>query len=207
MGVWALPACRACGAHHNTCTAVIQRTLPGPIQSASNAVSQQGATMNEARERRRKHFTVEEANAALPLVRAICEDLAELSREVIDRRERLSRLTGSRSSDARDIYREEVEEIERELEADTQRLYEYVDELRQLGVEPKNGPEGLVDFPSLMDGREVYLCWKLGEPEVLYWHELDAGFAGRQSLTADACVECGCDTELAAGENADHGHP
>jgi len=43
---------------------------------------------------------------------------------------------------------------------------------------------GLVDFPALVDGKEVYLCWKLGEPEVLFWHDMDAGFAGRQSLTA-----------------------
>ena len=58
-----------------------------------------------------------------------------------------------------------------------------VEELRALGVEPKNGPEGLVDFPAMMEGRPVYLCWKLGEPEVLHWHDLDAGFRGRQPLT------------------------
>ena len=66
------------------------------------------------------------------------------------------------------------------------RLQEFVDELRDLGVEPKNGPDGLIDFPSMMDGRLVYLCWKLGEPEVQHWHELDAGFAGRHSLMADS---------------------
>jgi hypothetical protein len=49
--------------------------------------------------------------------------------------------------------------------------------------------EGLVDFPSLMDGRIVYLCWRLGEPEVLHWHELKSGFAGRQSLTAGSLSE------------------
>ena len=45
--------------------------------------------------------------------------------------------------------------------------------------------KGLIDFPSLHDGREVYLCWRLGEPQVAYWHELDAGFAGRQKLSAE----------------------
>jgi hypothetical protein len=48
------------------------------------------------------------------------------------------------------------------------------------------GTDGLCDFYSVMDGREVFLCWRLGEPEVSYWHELDAGFAGRQPLAEHA---------------------
>lgn len=132
----------------------------------------------------RKVFTVEQANAALPLVRAITRDLAELSRDVIDRRERLSLLLKGRERDKRDLYGEELAQVQEELERDTDRLQAYVEELRELGVEPKNGPEGLIDFPAVMDGRAVYLCWKLGEPEVLHWHELEAGFRGRQSLTA-----------------------
>ncbi len=134
----------------------------------------------------RKNFTVEQANAMLPLVRAIVKDLADLSREVIDRRERLSHLLSQRNGQPTDVYREELVQIEEELEKDGQRLRDYVEELKRLGIEPKNGPEGLVDFPTLVDGREAYLCWKLGEPEVLFWHDLEAGFAGRQSLTADA---------------------
>ena len=136
----------------------------------------------------KKLFTVEEANATLPLVRAIATDLAILSREVIERRERLAALHGSRrpSNKAHDAYSEELAQIEEELTKDSERLHEYVEELRSLGVEPKNGPEGLIDFPSRMDGHIVYLCWKLGEPEVLHWHELDAGFRGRQSLYAES---------------------
>jgi hypothetical protein len=134
----------------------------------------------------RKVFTVEQANAALPLVRAIATDLAELSRDVIERRERLSLLLGGRQREKRDLYGEELAHIEEELQRDTERLQGYVEELRELGVEPKNGPEGLIDFPAVMDGRAVYLCWKLGEPEVLHWHDLEAGFRGRQPLTASA---------------------
>ncbi len=140
--------------------------------------------MRRATKSEKRFFTVEEANNALPLVRVIVDDLAQLSREVIERRERLSVLMDGREPDERGPYREELTQIEEELEKDSQRLQEYVEELRQLGVEPKNGTEGLVDFPAMIDGREVYLCWKLDEPEVLYWHEQDAGFAGRQSLTA-----------------------
>ncbi len=139
--------------------------------------------------RRRKLFTADEANAMLPLVRAIVADLSRLSKDVIERRERLAHLATSRGPRVSDPYSDELAEIEAELERDTQQLYDYVEELRQLGVEPKNGPEGLVDFPALMDGRVVYLCWKLGEDEVAFWHELEAGFAGRKSLAGE---QCGC---------------
>lgn len=137
----------------------------------------------------KKFFTVEEANASLPLVRAIVQDLAELSREVIERRQRLSQLLAGREIESDDPYSSELAQIEEELGKDSQRLQEYVEELRQLGVEPKNGPDGLVDFPSMMEDRIVYLCWKLGEPEVMYWHELDAGFRGRQPLVAGSVAD------------------
>ncbi len=133
----------------------------------------------------KKLFTVEQANAVLPLVRAIVSDLVELSREVLDRKQRLALLTAGRGDKSpSDVYTEELDQIEEELEKDNERLQSYVNELYELGVEPKSGSEGLVDFPSFMDGRIVYLCWRLGEPEVLHWHELDAGFMGRQSLVA-----------------------
>jgi hypothetical protein len=135
-----------------------------------------------------KLFTVEQANAVLPLVRAITTDLVKLSREVMDRRERLALLSAGRKATAKDPYAEELAQIEEELDKDSEQLQAYVDELRELGVEPKSGPEGLVDFPCLMDDRIVLLCWKLGELEVTHWHEVDAGFAGRQSLVAGSGV-------------------
>ena len=147
----------------------------------------------------RKVFTVEQANAALPLVRAIASDLAALSRDVIERRERLSLLLEGRQRDKRDLYGEELAQVEEELHRDTERLQGYVEELRELGVEPKNGPEGLIDFPAVMDGRAVYLCWKLGEPEVLHWHDLEAGFRGRQPLTAGSANAAGA--SFAVGED------
>lgn len=140
--------------------------------------------MSDNRRTNRKLFTIEQANATLPLVRAITEDLQRLSLDVSERRERLSHLQSGRDSESQDPYSEELAEIEAELEQDTARLTDYVDELEQLGVEPKNGSLGLIDFPAEIDGRQVYLCWKLGESELLCWHELDAGFAGRQPLTA-----------------------
>jgi hypothetical protein len=142
-------------------------------------------TMNRRTRRPTKIFTVEEANKTLPLVRAIVSDITTLSREVMERRHRLNHLSAGRDLESDDVYSEELAEIEKDLERDMQRLKEYVQELRQLGVLAK-GADGLVDFPAMMDGRLVYLCWKLGEPEVLYWHDVEAGYAGRQPLTADS---------------------
>ena len=89
-----------------------------------------------------------------------------------------------RHSEPGDPYQEELLQIQEELKKDSRRVQEYVAELRDLGVEPKDGPQGVVDFPAMIDGRKVCLCWKLGEPEVLYWHERDAGFQDRRPLAA-----------------------
>ncbi len=140
--------------------------------------------MKRKRPGRGKLYTVEEANASLPLVRAIVGDLVELSRDVIDRRHRLSLLRAGPGR--RDPYQEELAQVEDDLRKDAERLREYVDELRALGIEPTNGSEGLVDFPALVDGRKVFLCWKLGEPEVRYWHEPDAGYRQRHPLRLES---------------------
>jgi hypothetical protein len=133
-----------------------------------------------------KIFTVDEANARLPLVRAIVSDLMQLAAELSERRDRLNQLSRGRSSDVSDVYRAEVEHVEQELEKDSERLADYIRELLELGVEPKSATAGLVDFPAIIDGKLAYLCWRYDEPEVLFWHTLDGGFAGRQSLTADS---------------------
>lgn len=142
--------------------------------------------MSESQPTQRKIFTIDEANAMLPLVKAIAADIANTSRDYLERRQRLVSLTGGRDLAAGNPYDEELKDVQRRLDEQGQKVQEYVDELQQLGVEVKSLTEGLVDFPARIDGREVYLCWKLGEPEISYWHDRDAGFAGRQPLMADA---------------------
>lgn len=137
----------------------------------------------------KRYFTPEEANQALPLVRAIVGDIVRQFRDVRERKERLEQIRemrGAKSRDAHDVYSEEVSQMEDELEKDASVLQGFIDELDKIGVQLKDVSRGLVDFPALMDGREVYLCWLLGEDDVTHWHELDAGFQGRQSLLADS---------------------
>jgi hypothetical protein len=130
-------------------------------------------------------FTVDQANACLPLVRSIVADMVQLARDLLERRQRLDQLAHGRKTEKGNPYSDELEQMEEELEKDLERLNGYAAELMELGVEPKGAAEGLVDFPSMIEGRLGYLCWKYNEPEILYWHELNAGFAGRQPLTAN----------------------
>jgi len=128
----------------------------------------------------RKFFTVEQANATLPLVRAIVRDLTALAVDLRERHQRLRRAPegAALSPD----HEEELSQARAALERDLERLRELEDELTGLGVEMKDYFTGLVDFPAQIDGRPVYLCWKAGEDAVTHWHELDAGFAGRRPL-------------------------
>jgi hypothetical protein len=138
------------------------------------------------RPRGKKFFTAAEANATLPLVRAIVKDITELAATLRDRQERLERLGDAGQGSMGEAYREELEMLQDEQDRGEERMREYLQELHALGVELKDYYAGLVDFPAWMNDHEVYLCWRLGEPEVAYWHEIDAGFKGRQKLLADA---------------------
>ena len=129
-------------------------------------------------------FTVEEANKTLPLVRAIVADLTSLSSQVVERRQRVSQLLAGRELESGDPYADELVAVQRQLDCDSSRVEEYTSELKELGVIARNGPRGLVDFPTLLGGRPAYLCWKLGEPEVLFWHGLNEGYTNRQPLAA-----------------------
>ena len=62
------------------------------------------------------------------------------------------------------------------------RLNMLLHQIQDMGIYVKDLETGLIDFPALREGQEVYLCWKFGEESIEFWHEIDAGFAGRQSI-------------------------
>jgi hypothetical protein len=136
--------------------------------------------------KKKKLFTPSEANAALPLVKAIVQDITTLARSLRDREERLARLGRPDRGALSDAYREELLQVQSEVEHDDERMREYLRELRELGVELKDPFTGLIDFPAWINGHEVYLCWRLGESEVGHWHEIEAGFSGRHKLMIPA---------------------
>lgn len=131
-----------------------------------------------------KQFTPAEANKMLPLVAAIVEDWMELSGNVAERQSRLQHLTDGRELDNDDPYSGELVQVRRELAAGHRQIGEFAKELRQLGVVPGDPKVGTVDFPACLDGDDGAICWKFGEPEVLYWHSVGQSCADRQRLTA-----------------------
>lgn len=131
----------------------------------------------------RRYYTLEEARQLLPRLRTMLGALQDDKLQLDATVEALGRLTpamrgNGHAVDARH-YEERIEEL---LAA----IRERVSRITELGIELKDIENGLVDFPSLRDGRAVYLCWRFDEPDIGYWHELDTGFAGRRPLDSES---------------------
>ena len=126
-----------------------------------------------------KIFSLDEANRTLPLVSKIVADLVEDHRRWEDKVREFELATVGSSPERPDAIAEllqiEAQRLARDIEG-------YIAELNDLGVICKGMDTGLVDFRGRIDDRDVFYCWKLGEPAVQYWHEIDAGFVGRQKL-------------------------
>jgi hypothetical protein len=132
-----------------------------------------------------RHFTPEEANAALADVRPLVEQMVARRSEHVAALERQEELESRIRGNGGGIPPAELAESAAEVERLARELAKLVDDLNELGVEVKDLDEGLVDFPALRRGETVLLCWKLGEDEIGYWHTLDDGFAGRRPLPLD----------------------
>lgn len=119
------------------------------------------------------YFTREQANAVARAIRPLIEEIMDLRQAILERKPHvwpiLEKAAGNGGS-------RETSELAREF----QRLDSLVREIQATGAILKDINNGLVDFPAMREGREVYLCWQYGEQEVIYWHEIEAGFAGRQ---------------------------
>lgn len=126
-----------------------------------------------------KQFTVDQANATLPLVRKIVADVVRVHASW---REKILELDLAASSAPAEHERGETQRLEREVQTLAREISGFQRELDSLGIELKDPRLGLVDFPSELNGRRILLCWRLGEPEVQFWHEVDGGYAGRQPL-------------------------
>src|ERR1043166_5919682 len=126
-----------------------------------------------------KTFTVDGANRTLPLVRRIVEDIVRAHRTW---REKILELDLIASSTRADQPHEHADRMEREAQTVAREIEAFERELTDLGILIKDRRLGLIDFPSVMDGRPILLCWRLGEPDVGYWHETNAGFRGRRPL-------------------------
>lgn len=127
-------------------------------------------------------FTLEEAETLLPRLVPILEAIRRAQGEVSSIEERIGALLARVRGNGHGVDVSAVEEARADLQRQTEELRQRMAELDELGVELKDPSTGLIDFPSEREGRVVYLCWRLGEPRIDWWHEVDAGFVGRQPL-------------------------
>lgn len=132
-----------------------------------------------------RHFTPDEANAALADVRPLVERMVEHRRAHVDALARQEELEARIRGNGGGIPPAELADAAAEVEREARALAHVIDELAGRGVQVKDIDTGLVDFPALRHGETVLLCWRLGEDEVGYWHTLEAGFAGRRPLPLD----------------------
>jgi hypothetical protein len=132
--------------------------------------------MAEARHR----YTIDEANALLPQVRAV---LLQLAVEKGRLEGAVAAITAHGSGSAGNgnvAHADAMARSEAEMSEIGGGMRALVEHLESLGVELRDLEQGLVDFPGERDGRPVWLCWVLSEPEVAHWHPIDEGFASRQ---------------------------
>mgnify|MGYP003335259512 CR=1 FL=1 len=122
-----------------------------------------------------KHFTLEEARALLPKLRSIFHDLHRRHNSAIEIGQKLMEIQETTGAD---LGGKEVDG----MVMDFMQVNAQLQHLKDLGVVLKDFNRGLVDFPHLRDGREVYLCWELDEDDIEFWHDIDAGYAGRERL-------------------------
>ena len=123
----------------------------------------------------RRFFTIAEASSVIPVLEEHFEKIRKEQVVIVSDRDEIKKasskadLGGGSTCGSR--YIQALEQISH-----------HIDQIHENGVVVKDLETGLCDFPHMMDGRLVYLCWKLGEPDIRWWHETDAGFAGRQPL-------------------------
>ena len=127
------------------------------------------------------YFTREEAEALLPQITVVLLEIQEHRQAMQHTEEELSVLRAQSMNNGHHLH-ERIERLQKTLVEHIEALQTLARELRQLGCELKDPDTGLIDFLSIRGEREIYLCWRLGEERINYWHYLDAGFMGRQPL-------------------------
>ena len=128
------------------------------------------------------YFTLEEANALLPWLEDRLAAMMPSRAELEQRQEQLLDLLRLRRSNGHSSSERDIVETRRAVDRLTQQLQQQLQEITDRGILVRDLGQGLVDFPSLRDGREVYLCWLRGEAEIGFWHRTDTGFGGRRPI-------------------------
>ncbi len=125
-----------------------------------------------------KYFTLEEANAVLDVIRPLMTEIMQIRASILERQPEawpaVEKAAGNGGS-----------KIASGIALDFARLDTLLRQVLATGAEVKDINTGLVDFRSLREGREVYLCWKAGEDRIRFWHGVIEGFRGRKKIDQD----------------------
>jgi hypothetical protein len=122
-----------------------------------------------------RYFTLQEARQTLETVRPLMDEVQTIRQNILERQPEIwpaiERSAGNGGNPALS-----------KLVWDFERLDNLLHRIQALGVLVKDLGTGLLDFPALKDGQEIYLCWKYGEADIQFWHEIEAGYEGRQKI-------------------------
>jgi len=122
-----------------------------------------------------RYFTLEQANTALETIRPLMEQIQSIRNNIISHQpETWPAIEKSAGNGGNPTLSKLVQDFDR--------LDKVLHEILDTGAQVKDINTGLLDFPALRNGQEVYLCWKYGEDQIAFWHGIDAGFAGRQPI-------------------------
>jgi len=121
------------------------------------------------------YFTLDEANAALEIIRPLIKEILAIRDRVLSQRPEIWPAIERSAGNGGNAQLSKIA-------SDFGRLDELVHRVLETGVHVKDINTGLLDFPAWRQNHEVYLCWRYGEDKIQYWHEIDAGFAGRQPI-------------------------
>jgi hypothetical protein len=122
-----------------------------------------------------KYFTLQEANEALNTIRPLMDEIQAIRRKILEKQpETWTAIEKSVGNGGNRTLSRMVQDFEK-LDALVHRILETGAQIKDINI-------GLLDFSAWKDGREVYLCWQYGEGEIAFWHEVDAGYAGRQPI-------------------------
>jgi len=122
------------------------------------------------------HYTLDRANSVLPEVRSKFNETLLQKTKVINIQEELQNAIDSESGFEK--YFKKKQELNRAVTI----LYQMIQEIEDMGIMIKSVDEGLLDFPSIKNDEEIWLCWKYGEERIKFWHRKDEGFKGRKPI-------------------------
>ena len=122
-----------------------------------------------------QYFTLQQANQALKVIRPLMDEVQAIRRKILAKQpEAWPAIEKSAGNGGNRALSDMVEDFEK--------LDALIHQIQDIGAQIKDINTGLLDFSALKDGREVYLCWQYGEDDIQFWHEIEAGFAGRQPI-------------------------